>query len=297
MKHATTSPDLGYYREPAPMTAIDEASHGWALAGLGAEPDSLAEAVRGVLIHRDWAPQLNVQLSDVRLADQHIRPVNQVLDRIIELRDEPISVARPLADRMVGVCRHYAVLYAALLRRHGVPARARAGFGRYFGNGWCDHWVTERWDGRWVRDDAQIGQLARAALKLDFDPSDQPEGEFLTGAEAWLLCRAGDADPDDFGIFDEHGLWFVLGDLMLDLAAINKVELLPWDSWGTSGGPGWKPTSTELDEIDRLASVIVHDDGTEIRDCYVRRRVPSQIRTFVGGTVRPVELGELVTVP
>ena len=47
---------------------------------------------------------------------------------------------------------------------------------------------------------------------------------------------------------------------MLDLAAINKVELLPWDSWGTSGGPGWKPTPNELDEIDGLADVIVQDD-------------------------------------
>ena len=76
----------------------------------------------------------------------------------------------------------------------------------------------------------------------NFDPADQPEGEFLTGAEAWLRCRAGDADPNDFGIFDEHGLWFVFSDLMLDLAAINKVELLPWDSWGAGHGPEWDPT-------------------------------------------------------
>jgi len=114
------------------------------------------------------------------------------------LRDQPLTKTRELPERMVGVCRHYAVLYAALLRHHGVPARARAGFARYLGPGWGDHWITERWDGRWVRDDAQIGAVARTKLELRFDPADMPPGEFLTGAEAWLRCRAGEADPEAF---------------------------------------------------------------------------------------------------
>ena len=166
---------------------------------------------------------------------------------------------RALPDRMVGVCRHYAVLHTALLRRQGTPARARVGFARYFGDGWVDHWITERWDGRWVRDDAQIGSVVQSALSLDFDPADQPPGEFLTGAEAWLRCRAGDADPQEFGIFDLRGLWFVRGNLVLDLAALNKVELLPWDSWDPRG-PEWDPSDAELEAVDDLARAVIADD-------------------------------------
>ena len=36
----------------------------------------------------------------------------------------------------------------------------------------------------------------------------------LTGAETWLACRTGDTDPQEFGIFDQRGLWFVFGDLI-----------------------------------------------------------------------------------
>ena len=150
---------LAFYRAPAPMTAIDESRFGTALAGLDPDPDALAEAVRGVLIHRDWAPHLGVQFPADRLADQQIRPVDALFARVLELDPRPLATARPLGDRMVGVCRHYAVVYAALLRRQGIPARARAGFARYFEPGWTDHWITERWDGRWVRVDAQIGDF------------------------------------------------------------------------------------------------------------------------------------------
>ena len=276
------------------MTVIDNRRHGAALEGLDDSPLSLATAVRGVLIHRDWAPILGVDFDRERQDDQHIRPVDAVLDRVLELRADPIAVERPLPDRMVGVCRHYAVLYAALLRRNGVPARARAGFGRYFNSGWADHWITERWDGRWVRDDAQIGPVAHAALGLTFDAADQPAGEFLTGAEAWLACRAGDEDPSEFGIFDEHGLWFILGDLRLDLAALNKVELLPWDTWGAGHGPEWGPTPEELMAVDDLARAIVDDDLDEIRARYAAMRVPRRIVSFIEGSRVPVDLGDLI---
>jgi hypothetical protein len=278
------------------MTAIDQRRFGAALDGLDGSPASLANAVRGVLIHRDWAPVLGVEFGADRLADQHIRPVGEILTRVLELQDDPIAINRALSDRMVGVCRHYAVLYAALLRREGIPARARAGFGRYFNSGWSDHWITERWEGRWVRDDAQIGPAAHTALGLTFDASDQPPGEFLTGAEAWLLCRAGGADPQEFGIFDMHGLWFVLGDLRLDLAALNKVELLPWDRWGGDHGPEWEPTDAELEAIDDLARVIVSDERTEIRERYEGLRVPPRIVSIVDGALGPVDLGALIEV-
>ena len=66
---------------------------------------------------------------------------------------------------------------------------------------------------------------------------------FLTGGQAWQMCRSGGANPDDFGIFDMRGPWFMQGDLVRDFLALNKVEILPWDPWGRmsrseGGNPG-----------------------------------------------------------
>jgi hypothetical protein len=59
-----------------------------------------------------------------------------------------------------------------------------------------------------------------------------PRDQFVIGGRAWQLCRNKQADPDHFGILDLHGLWFVRGDLVRDVASLNGVELLPWDCWG-----------------------------------------------------------------
>lgn len=287
-----SSDDLDFYRRPGPMTAID-ARHRPALDGLVADPRTLAEVVRGVLVHRDWAPLMGLSFDAARLADQQIRPVDDVLDRIQELSPGPLSDVRPVRNRMVAVCRHFAVLHVALLRHFGLPARARAGFGGYFSpSRWEDHWITEWWDGdRWVRHDAQIGSQARKVLALDFDPAAQPPGRFLTGAEAWIRCRAGEADPDDFGIFDIRGLDFVYGDLLLDLASLNKVELLPWDALDFGS---WPPDEDQLERVDRLAEVICADDLSALRATYALRPVPETITTLLDGIPTPARLGALV---
>jgi hypothetical protein len=54
---------------------------------------------------------------------------------------------RALVDRVVGCCRDAVVLFIALARHKGIPARARVGFASYFHEGWfIDHVVAEVWD-------------------------------------------------------------------------------------------------------------------------------------------------------
>src|SRR4051812_11370552 len=141
-----TTDQLTFYAEPAPMTALDRVDAS-VLDGAGDDPLALAEMIRGVLVHRDWAPAMGLTFPPGRLEDQHLRPMHDVIGRIIELSPEPLRVRREPADRMVSVCRHFAVLHVALLRRLGVPARARAGFGGYFGTGSLDTRSTG-WRGR-----------------------------------------------------------------------------------------------------------------------------------------------------
>ena len=98
-----------------------------------------------------------------------------------------------------------------------------------------DHWVTEYWNeeqSRWILVDAQLDELQCDVMKIPFDTLDVPRDQFVVGGRAWQMCRGGEQDPDKFGIFDMHGLGFVRGNLVRDVASLNKMELLPWDCWG-----------------------------------------------------------------
>ena len=61
-----------------------------------------------------------------------MRWVARQLAAIAALDPRPLAEARLLERRLVGNCRDFSVLLAALLREQGTPARARCGFGRYF---------------------------------------------------------------------------------------------------------------------------------------------------------------------
>lgn len=252
---------LSYYRTPGPMTDAGD------LAGLfegmpGTVPE-LVTVVQGLLLHIFWAERYGVALPEERKQEVQIRDVATKLARIRQLDERPLLAPRPLEGKLVGNCRDFAVLLCALLRHRGVPARARCGFGTYFLPGrYEDHWVCEYWDqgaGRWVMVDAQLDAFQREALEIRFDPLDMPPGQFVSGGQAWQMCRAGEVDPDLFGIFDMYGLWFVRGNLIRDFLALNKVEILPWD-----GGWGFLADEEEPadDVMDYIGTLTVGGDAT-----------------------------------
>ncbi|HKA92998.1 MAG TPA: transglutaminase-like domain-containing protein [Acidimicrobiia bacterium] len=224
-----------YYATPGPMTDLS-ASRAEIFDGLPADPAELSRTVQGLLVHEFWAQAYGFDVPVSRLDSFHTRSAADMTAHILDLNPSPLAVERPVEQRMVGNCRYFSTLSCALLRRAGIPARARCGFAGYFEPGrHVDHWVTEYWDDaqrRWVRTDTQLDALQRAALTLGFDPEDQPEGPFLPGGAAWQECRRGRSDPRTFGIMDMWGLWFVQANVVRDLAALNKMELLPWDVWG-----------------------------------------------------------------
>jgi hypothetical protein len=277
------------------MTGLAE--HHAALEGLPSDAAGLRAVVQGVLIHRDWQAAYGVELAIDRLADQHIRPAMEIVDRAYQLDSRPLVELRTPADRVVSTCRDYSVLYAALLRGAGQPARARCGFGGYFEAGkWCDHWITERWTGdRWAREDAQIDDVQRAMLRLDFDPADQPLGEFLTGGEAWQRCRRDGDDPKRYGIFDMWGLNFIAGDFIRDVASLNKVELLPWDCWGPMGDPNGEPQPADAAMFDDVAELAAAADLGPLRERYeddAAFTVPPVIISFIDNVPQEVVIYE-----
>ncbi|MEW6229565.1 MAG: hypothetical protein AB1700_15985 [Bacillota bacterium] len=174
-----------------------------------------------------------------------------------------------------------------------------SGFATYFTPGhYEDHWICEYWradEQRWAMVDAQLDEFQCKVLHIGFDPCDVPPGRFLPGGKAWNLCRTGQADPDLFGIFDMHGLWFIRGDLVRDLASLNRMELLPWDCWGIIDVKDEGLSAEDMALLDHVAALTLADNAAfpELRSIYEndpRLRVPPVIRSYSSGGVRTVEL-------
>jgi hypothetical protein len=261
---------LDYYAHPCGMS--EARRHAANLAGLPADPQALAAVIHGLLVHEHLAGHYGPPPSEARLAQSHLRDVDSMLDAIGGLDPAELARPRPPERRAVGVCRHFSLLAAAAFRAHAIPARARCGFGTYFVPGKAvDHWIVEHWDGaRWVCADFQIDALQARLFGLEFDPLDQPPGKFLRAGEAWRLCRSGGADPTDFGIFDMAGLWFIAGNLVRDVASLNRMEMLPWDDWGGMAMSDEALTAADLSFYDVLAELTaqVDDRFGELRALY-----------------------------
>jgi hypothetical protein len=228
----------------------------------------------------------------------HVRPAGDLLAEIVARDPRPLEVARAPAGRLPGNCRHFTVLMTAMLRAHGTPARARCGFGGYFGTPMFeDHWVCEYWDAgrqRWLLVDAQVDDVQRGWFPIDFDLTDVPRDQFLIGGEAWRRIRSGEADPESFGLslLKEAGDWWVAANLMRDGAALLNTELLPWDLWGAMPGPE-RPIGDDLAALfDRLAPLTQDPDGTldGLRELYrdERLRVPATVRNAALGREDPL---------
>ncbi len=289
-----------FYSKPGMIT--DPQEYGALFDGLPSDIPALCKVVQGLLVHVFWAEQMGAHLSETRRQEPNLRIVAKQLARILELDPRPLTERRPINRRLVGTCRDFSVMLTAMLRHQGVPARARCGFGTYFErNSYVDHWVCEYWnaaEGRWVTVDPQLDRFQCRALHIKFNPCDMPKLKFIPGGLAWQVCRAGDADPNRFGIFSLRGLWFVRGDLVRDLAALNKMELLPWDCWGIMDPPDKQITGQDNQRLDEVAALtLAHNRSFDaLRDLYEHNdqlRVPSVIHSYPDElTVQTIDLTE-----
>ena len=280
--------NLDFYMRPAGLTSAGR--HAKLFSELPREIPALVRIVQGLALHRYMAPAYGVTIPEERGGEDHIRPVEQMLDCLLSINAGPLSETRPPESRLVGVCRHFAILLVAMLRAKGIAARARCGVGSYFNPGrFDDHWVCEYWnaqEGRWALADPQFDELWRANLKIDHNILDVPRDRFLVAGEAWARCRAGKADPSKFGIFDLQGLWFIAGELVRDVAALNNMEMLAWDVWGAMPRPDQKLQEEQLAFFDRLAELTRAPDTSfeELRKLYESDRrvhVPATVLNSV----------------
>ncbi|MBP2477013.1 hypothetical protein JOF53_005885 [Crossiella equi] len=225
------------FTAPGPLTAPGR--HSAQVAALPGTPPALTERVQDWLLHEMLGDLYGVRLTEDERRTTHLRSTEELLDEV--LARAPLAESRT-PDRRVPVnCRHFATTLVTLLRAHGIPARARCGFGAYFTPGFHeDHWAAEYWTGtRWALADAQLDPVQRKAFGIGFDPLDVPRTAFQTAGGVWLRCRAGLADPATYGLTATHesGLWWVAANLVRDATALCGNEVLPWDVWGVMPGP------------------------------------------------------------
>lgn len=83
------------------------------------------------------------------------------------------------------------------------------------------------------------------------------------------------------------------GNVIIDFACLNKVEMLPWDGWGMMTGPHTPVTDEAATVLDEVAALATGDDTDAVRDRYLaddRLRVPAEITSVVDGELVDVNL-------
>ncbi len=238
-----------------------------------------------------------------RIAEIDTRYADRMLRRLVELRDVPLGRERLPHQRLVGCCRDFTVLFLALARRKGVPARARVGFATYFVAGWnVDHEIAEVWDAaeqRWRLVDPELHEGHRDPTDgAVIDPLDVSPDRFIVAPRAWLACRAGAADPGRFvvdpglDIPQTRGWPYLVHNLLHDLAALNKQEMVLWDSWGLAECDVL--SDEQLDMLDHVAEVMISGTATvdDLRDLYRRSelRVPPEITSYSPAAGAPLRV-------
>src|SRR5262249_38264951 len=113
-----------FYTRPSAMTSAGR--YAPLLEALPGDLTALTRIVQGLGGYAVVATAFyGLAIPDGRGAEIHIRPVEGMLERLLQLDDRPLSAPRPVARRLVCRCRHFTLLLLAMLRAKGIPARAR----------------------------------------------------------------------------------------------------------------------------------------------------------------------------
>jgi hypothetical protein len=157
--------------------------------------------------------------------------------------------------------------------------------------------VWDAAEGRWRLVDAEL--RAGHADPNDgtvLDPLDLPRDRFIVAADAWLRCREGGDDPERYlvspflEIPELRGWSYLLHNVVQDLAALNKHEMLLWDDWGISAE--WASlTDAQRALVDEAARTMLSPDATlsDIQALYAREefRVPETVTSWISAVEEP----------
>ncbi|MBO0810962.1 MAG: transglutaminase domain-containing protein [Microlunatus sp.] len=268
--------DPGQWAVHTPYT--DPGQYAELLSAVPPQLDALSAVARNLIIHYR-SPDL--ELPQETKDDINARWVAAILDLDQHRHPVPLEVEREPLSRVQGCCRDHSLFSASVLRQHGVPARIRYGFAKYFIPDYnVDHVVVETWlpdEHRWLRFDPEVD----APMERLAEPRDIPHGTdapFQTAAEAWQAFRAGTIDPQQYGVgpgVPVGGDWFLQCAVFIDAAFRAGSELLLWDGWGAMSSPEGL-TDDQARIADELSALIVAADAG---DSEAEQQLIDKVRT------------------
>lgn len=278
--------DPGQWAAHTPYT--DPGRHAGLLSAVPGAITELSAVARNLIIHYRAS---GLELPDETKGDINARWISAILDLDQQRHPGPLASEREPLARVQGCCRDHSLFSAAVLRQHGIPARIRYGFSRYFAPDYnFDHVIVETWlpgENRWLRFDPELGEpLERLATPQDIPHG--PDSPFVTAAEAWQAYRQGTIDPQVYGVapgVPVGGPWFMQGAVFYDAAFRAGIELLLWDGWPAMSGPG-EPSADEVRSADEVAALIIAADaGDRAAEDLLIDRVRNDPKTGPGTTV------------
>ncbi len=230
--------------------------------------DSVSGIARNVIVHYRASGH---ELPTSNRNDINARWLEQILTIDQHRHQSALDLPREPTSRVQGCCRDHALLSLGILRSHGVPARSRVGFAGYFTDGWHhDHVIVEAYFAdRWVRFDPEV-DAPRTGLDNPHDIGHcaLDSSGFVTAAQVWAGYRAGDLDPETYGVDPMvpvfRGERFIFDEIIYEVAHRFGDELLLWDLWGRIGEPGSAVDDTDARWADQITALLLAADAHDI---------------------------------
>jgi excinuclease ABC subunit A len=283
-----TRPILDYYVRHSQIT--DPGKYAYLFDDLPHDIRSVVKTVQGLVVSLPWEEAYGLDTARERHREIYLRTVPEMLKRICELDPSSLTMKRQPDRRKVSLCRDFAVLLVSMLRHQSVPARARVGFAGYYSAEtprYWDHRIAEYWNeglNRWVLVDAMTEEPILERLRFKIDPLNvDGNSQFLLSGDVWQKCRAGKANPHDFGDSpDDLGMPPIRYALLQDFDYLNKNELVGFDAWHELiTEPENEVTEEDRRLLDEIAEITCHVDSQfdALRNLYQRTPYGQAIRS------------------
>jgi len=116
----TTEVDVIDYAVPGPLTNLDTIDTA-VLEPVSGHPREICFPMHTLVIQPDDARSIG--MPSERFSENQLRPAAGLVQALLALDAAPLSTPREPEKRVIGTCRHFAVLSCALLRYRGNPSR------------------------------------------------------------------------------------------------------------------------------------------------------------------------------
>lgn len=229
------------------------------------DAEEVCKILQGICL--DFYVIYKYPIQNERWLETNNRYAEDILSVIRRIDSNTLTQERPVNMRFIASDSHFCTLFCSIMRSKGIPARKRVGVsprdGRFYTYEICEYWDKE----------AQEWKKA--------DPAGKGY-EFIPAARAFMDVHARRTVPEQYFTDDRQGMRNIIADVVLDLAALNKQELLSWDRYGIMNEDPIEYLDYFRTVLDTVAEVsLKYDDDLEkIQAAYAsdtRLQVPSEV--------------------